>query len=227
MVIAIIAILAGMLLPALNSARNKAKEIDCLTNLKQLGLAVNMYLSDNKDYMFSETLNVVPAVEGAIKGQSWAGVLIPYVNPKARVGTSTTSSYMVQPRIPKQFFCPTFDREPCSLFKESKATSHLGYGYNKRIENMKTNQLKRQLTKMVIIGDVKGDGNTWSYHMTIPNFVQPDRYMTRDYGLRVAHGLNANILFLAGNAAPTLYTDLKTRWEGNNDKSDKYFWNAD
>ena len=48
-VIAIIAILTGMLLPALNSARNKAKTMSCLSNQKQLMSAMNMYLTDYND----------------------------------------------------------------------------------------------------------------------------------------------------------------------------------
>ena len=49
-VISIIAILAAMLLPALSRAKTQANSIICKNHLKQMGLALQLYLSDNRDY---------------------------------------------------------------------------------------------------------------------------------------------------------------------------------
>lgn len=50
-VIAIIAILAAMLLPVLASAKEKGRRAQCVNNLHQIGVAVQMYVSDNRDFL--------------------------------------------------------------------------------------------------------------------------------------------------------------------------------
>jgi hypothetical protein len=57
-VVAVIAILAGLLLPALNSARLKAGTINCVSNLKQFGMAFLSYSGDNDGRLCPAYLNV-------------------------------------------------------------------------------------------------------------------------------------------------------------------------
>jgi prepilin-type N-terminal cleavage/methylation domain-containing protein len=71
-VIAIIAILAALLLPALASAKLRAQEINCVSNLKQLGLAAQMYYDDNKTFI--GPINNNPALS---KGD-WMGTMLAY-----------------------------------------------------------------------------------------------------------------------------------------------------
>jgi prepilin-type N-terminal cleavage/methylation domain-containing protein/prepilin-type processing-associated H-X9-DG protein len=98
-VIAIIAILASLLLPALSKAKARAKSIECLSNLKQLGLAWQMYIGDNNDttppnqYVYEASVNGSSSLPGSwVTGNAPTdtstqnienGVLFPYVKSAA------------------------------------------------------------------------------------------------------------------------------------------------
>ena len=62
-VIAIIAILAALLLPALNSAKATAQKMSCAANMKHTGTAVALYVDDNKEY-YPWHRNKEPGVTG-------------------------------------------------------------------------------------------------------------------------------------------------------------------
>ena len=110
-VVAIIAILAAMLMPALSKAREKARAAVCMNNLKQLYTAFRMYINDYDQYL------PVYNPPGPWYWDNWEKLIMPYLGGKLQPDANYSERFA---GFCKVFACPT-DR--------SKTIPKCSYGY--------------------------------------------------------------------------------------------------
>ena len=118
-VIAIIAILAGLLLPALARAKASAKAAKCKSNLRQIGLSLNMYVGDFERYPYYEVWFDTQPTRQPL---SWARSLVPYTASEWTNGL---------------YLCPDYKFQTIDFYRPGTPGLHNGwsvpfgsYGYN-------------------------------------------------------------------------------------------------
>jgi prepilin-type N-terminal cleavage/methylation domain-containing protein/prepilin-type processing-associated H-X9-DG protein len=114
-VIAIIAVLIGLLLPAISKVRAAAARASCQNNLRQLGIGLHLYYSDqgsfpqayNEYWNFTEPGDEPKAPDTRMR-KSWATLILPYIEQEniARTGQALAQGQKIE-----LFACPADDRK--------------------------------------------------------------------------------------------------------------------
>ena len=219
-VIAIIAILASMILPALRSALDKARAISCISNHKQLSTTTHLYTDDNKGYM-PEHPSSAPAMDfGSYTGRpKWNMFIWSYAT-----GKPITKEYPFDkingdeskqwPRI-EMLRCPAVPKEPFNPAVEMK---HIGRNYflSKFESNLFISKCRWPSERMLYSDYYSSIG--WSVY--IAHYTSGSPYST-GYMTYLHPGLTATVTHLDGhvkawnmNAVPKASWD--SRFWGDN-----------
>ena len=198
-VIAIIAILAAMLMPALQQARERAKGSTCMNNLKQIGNAIIFYGNDFEGYQLNSgggfenyLRSGIARLSGYMGGPKWQDIF-------------KLSQYRDDGLIPKAFYCPSW---PAPASTESQVRGSYAYAQAAGLEAANdTNPLfkwtsfpssvdkaKIPTSSLIVAGDTRNGGTVNMMNTKLLS------YHNAKYGiLAPRHNGSANLLTGGGS----------------------------
>lgn len=176
-VIGIIAILAALLLPALGKAREKAKSINCVSNLKQFGLCFTMYMDENR---------TMPPTLANYSGQYyyWTCFIANKINSRLNIDANDRLAFQNM----KVFQCSSYQgSSPSSSYAMNSYLNGIGFNH--------INYTKNPQDMMIIGEGLKTLGSNW-YALSLVDHVE-----------RTRHGHSSNVLFVPGHVQSVQWND--------------------